>query len=456
MNKISKSSKQRRVKRASRSEVKRLLIPMTNKKPALLADKIHDETLPNGLRLIVLPIARGQTVSVKVSIRAGKYFRPNNSYLLPMIVGKMLTLGSKNYSKTKLASCLSKMGMRNGLDVNVSSYDVDLSGMVVSKDASELIAILSDIIRNPSLSEAALAEVRALETGNIAKGMHDPRSVAFNTFHRLAYPVHHPHHRTQFMQELNEVADIEQSQVQSFHAENYGAARTTVVITGGISIDEAEKLVKTAFADWAGAGPATITVPLVYLPEPAEVKLPMDDKDSMSIVLGHPVNIKPSDEDYPAFLIANTILGKDTTLDKLGKVVREEHGLTYGINSHLLNPDFGQGPLIIELSVSPQNAQEAITLTRKVLEEYLLNGAEPADMRRAIGGESGSFQVGLASSMGVANTLCRLANIGLPLATIDEFGKSLKRVTRRDVNLALQSYFHPERMITVLAGTFET
>ena len=69
---------------------------------------------------------------------------------------------------------------------------------------------------------------------------------------------------------------------------------------------------------------------------------------------------------------------------------------------------------------------------------------------------AGSFQVGLATTDGMAGTLLATVNRGYPLSWIDEYPQKLTALTVEQVNAAIKKHLQPDSFVLIKAGTVPT
>src|SRR5262249_11243876 len=154
------------------------------------------------------------------------------------------------------------------------------------------------------------------------------------------------------------------------------------------------------------------------------------------IVVGHPAALKRSAADFMAARIANAALGGDTISSRLGKVIRRDNGLTYGVYSQFEDPTMGGALFAIQLSVNPQNVDKALALVNQVVADYLEKGITDEELASEANFASGYFEVQLRRNDAIARTLADFEFLGLGPAAMDNYAQSLLSVTRDEVNEA--------------------
>jgi zinc protease len=105
--------------------------------------------------------------------------------------------------------------------------------------------------------------------------------------------------------------------------------------------------------------------------------------------------------------------------------------------------------------VNPQNANRALALVQEVLNTYRQKGISTDELKRESGGAAGMFTVSMRSSLGIAKILTRFKALGMGIEGADKHAERILSVKKSQVDEVIEKYLHPNRFLTVLAGTFQ-
>ncbi|MBX9669437.1 MAG: insulinase family protein [Candidatus Obscuribacterales bacterium] len=417
-------------------------------------ERVHREVLPNGLTVLLMENPGTESIGFALNLRAGRYFTYKEEPSLSELVGEMLPRGSKRFSKTKIAELLEGMGIPGGLEFGVDNYRLSLATNLVTSDFKTYLELLDDVVRNPLMDEEELRKVRVEWTARLVEGANNTRSVAWNGLKRIMYPSEHPFFEKTFAEQIEELAHVNSAQLLEAHGRLVSPQMGVISVVGDIRIDEALALIKERFGNWEGPKPGTISIPSVPLADARNYyQIELADKSSVDVILSHPIELKRSNRDFYAARMANAALGQDTITSRLGQVVRDRAGLTYGIYSVFSDTAFGGAPWSVMLTVNPKNIDKGLYLVDKVLDEYMTRGISSEELSREVGRAVGSFKVGLASSMGIARVLAELEFLGLGITELDEISGKYLSVTKSQADEAMRKYFHPAKAVAMIAGT---
>jgi zinc protease len=446
----------------SKKEIKEFLelkpTPVTvtfkNQTTSSYVSKVRKEIMANGMTVLLMQNPGTQAVALSFNIKAGRYF----TYEMPgspaELIGDLLPQGSKSYDKTKIAEKLEEMGCPGGLEFFVDNYRIGLGVQVVTADLPHYLDLLNDVVRQPRLAEEELVKTKVDWQARFVESKMNTRSMAWNRLRQELYPADHPFYDKHFDDQAAELQTITTDILHSVHKKYFSPANTIVTIVGDIDLDHALKLLNDRFGDWKGEKAPEIIMPEVDLPVSARrLSVYLPEKASVDIVIAHPCGLRRSADDFYAARIGNAALGQDTITSRLGQVVRDKAGLTYGIYSTFSDTAFGGAPWTVSLSSNPKNVERALQLIDVTLDEYLTKGISKEDLAKESGRALGSFKVGLASSLGISRVLTEFEFLGLGVEELDRIQERYTSLTKEKVDAAMKRYFHPEKSITVLSGT---
>ncbi|MFN0084591.1 MAG: M16 family metallopeptidase [Blastocatellia bacterium] len=410
--------------------------------------------LPNGITLLVLENHANPTVSLSGSLRAGKYFSPAGKNRMAGLTAAMLNKGTAKRSKLEIADALESAGARAGISSN--TFYVSISGQSISRDLELIVSTLAEELREPVFPEAELEKLKQRTIAYIQEDIDDTRARAYERMSQIVFPSESPFHRLSAESVIAQVESMTVDDLREFHAEHYGAGSLILSVVGDVDPEAVRALIEKHLGDWQGR-----TTPEIRLAEttlqaaPRREIVAIKGKASCDIVIGHASRLRRLNPDFLPAIIANNVLGHSTISSRLGARIREEMGLTYGINSSFSESGIGDGPFIIGVSVSPENVDLATDTTMEVLGEYIANGIREHELDDERSSLIGSFKVGLATNGQMAGQLSGSEIFGLGVEYLDQYPSLIAAITQDQVNDAIRKYIHPEIATTVVAGSLK-
>ncbi len=143
--------------------------------------------------------------------------------------------------------------------------------------------------------------------------------------------------------------------------------------------------------------------------------------------------------------------GGSALVSRLPIEVREKRGLSYSANSNF-SPGLHAGAFTVSLQTRPDQAQEALKVSRDVVARYVAEGPTEAEMKAAKAFLVGGFPLLIDSNRKLLDNVANIAWNNLPLDYLDTWTAHVQAVTIADVKAAFTRKLHPDRMVTVIVG----
>jgi zinc protease len=392
-------------------------------------------------------------VNVVGSLPAGDDRSPTGDVMLATLTGAMLDKGTTAQDKFAIAQKLGSVGAT--LSFSVDTNTLEIRGRCLRKDLPMLVGLLAEQLRTPAFSEQEFEKLKVQLQGAVRQQQQDTDFRAGDAFSRAIYPVGHPNRQPTAEQMLADMARTTIAEVRQFHEKYYGPTGMRLVIVGDVDPATAQAEVRKAFSGWAGGSLLPAATPADVAAKAQTETVFMADKTSVSVVLGQATRLRFSDPDSLALRLGTRIFGSGFA-GRLMANVRDKEGLTYGIGANLSGDSFADGDWRIRAAFAPALLDKGLASTRRQLDAWHAEGITDAELARAKSELSGTYQVGLATSAGMAGTILAMLNRGMPLEFVDEYPARVKAITRDEVNGAIRKYLNPATMTLVKAGTIGT
>jgi len=285
-------------------------------------------TLPNGLRVTMVPYGKLPKVTIAAIVRAGELNEGADQVWMSDFVGRMIKEGgTTSRSAEQVAQEAASMG--GSIDVNAGADQTEIASDVLSEFGPKAVALLADVAEHPLLPESDLPRMKQDAQRRLAISKSQSQPLAREQFMKALYPDH-PYGRifpTDEMISKYTIADI-----QKFYKENFGAARTHVYVAGKFDAPTMKKAITDAFSGWA-KGPD----PLINVPKP-EIKraftlIDRPNATQSTVYVGLPT-VYPGEADYIPLSVTNTLLG-GSFASRITSNIREQKGYTYSPFSQL-------------------------------------------------------------------------------------------------------------------------
>ena len=275
-----------------------------------------------------------------------------------------------------------------------------------------------------------------------------PGTVASKAFAKAVYGAH-PYGQRATPETLAHIAPAD----LRAYAERYlQACRARVAIVGAVSRPEAQALVGRLLAHLPSGAPCSALAPVAEVPALAraeDVRIPFASAQAY-VLVGQP-GFRRSDPDFLALLVGNHILGGGGFTSRLTEEVREKRGLSYSVYSQFA-PGLNAGAFSLSLQTRPDQAAEALKVSRAVLERFVAEGPTEDELRAAKDNLIGGFALRIDSNKKLLGNVANIAWNDLPLDYLDHWTKRVEALTVADIRAAMARKLQPERMVTVVVG----
>ena len=228
--------------------------------------------------------------------------------------------------------------------------------------------------------------------------------------------------------------------------------RAKVSVVGAVARAEADALVAELLArlpQAADCAPLPAVPEVAPLAAPRELRIPFASVQA-HVLIGQP-GYKRSDPAFFALLVGNHILGGGGFTSRLTTQVRERRGLSYSVYSYF-SPGLHAGAFTAGLQTRPDQAGEAVALTRQVIADFVQGGPTPAELKAAKDNLIGGFPLRLDGNRKLLDNVANIAWNGLPLDYLAHWTQRVDAVSAADIRAAFQRVLQPQTMVTVVVG----
>jgi zinc protease len=285
-------------------------------------------SLPNGLRVTMVPYGNLPKVTIAVIVRAGELNEAPDQVWMSDFVGRMIKEGgTTSRSAQQVAQEAASMG--GSVDVNAGADQTEIASDVLSEFGPKAVALLADVSEHPLLPDSDLPRMKQDAQRRLAISRSQSQPLAREQFMKVLYPDH-PYGRIFPTEEM--ISKYTIADVQKFYKENFGAARTHVYVAGKFDAPTMKKAITDAFSGWA-KGPD----PLINIPKPetkrAFTLIDRPNATQSTVYVGLPT-VYPGEADYIPLSVTNTLLG-GSFASRITSNIREQKGYTYSPFSQL-------------------------------------------------------------------------------------------------------------------------
>ena len=177
----------------------------------------------------------------------------------------------------------------------------------------------------------------------------------------------------------------------------------------------------------------------------------IDRSSSQANILWGHLGVNRGNPDYYTLLVMNYILGGGGFVSRLMDQIRDNLGLTYGINSHFDAREF-PGAFEISLETKNQNTNQAVAEIMKELKKFLEKGVTATELAEAKAYLTGSFPLRMDTNAKMVKLLSAMEFYGLGLDYPEKYPQLINQVTEEEILRVARQYLQPEKFLLVVVG----
>jgi zinc protease len=387
-----------------------------------------EQTLANGLRVVIVERHESPLVSAQLLIRNGGEVDPQELAGLSDMTANLLTKGTQTRDATRIAEEIESLG--GSLDSGARWDASTASVVVMSSKIAQAMEILADVVRRPTFKSEEIERLRQQYLDNLTLALGEPGSIARFVAARVVFgnnPYGHPISGTP-----ESLTRITAADIAKMHSRFYRPDNAVLVIGGDITAKEGFALATRFFGDWpkpSAALPALTDTTETGDKAGRVVVIDKPDAGQAAVYLAR-LGIKRKDADYFSGIVSNSVLNGYS--GRLNQEIRIKRGLSYGAGSSL-DARRDVGPFVALAQTKNESGAQVADLL--IGEVGSLSSSPPTDKelspRKAV--LIGGFSRSLETVNGLVAQIASLALYGLGLDEINHYIDNVQSVDTADV-----------------------
>lgn len=405
------------------------------------------KVLPNGLRVLTVPMPSFESVTVMVMVGAGSRYEKRSNNGISHFLEHMAFKGTK-----KRPSALSISTLIDGFGGECNAFTgKETTGYYIKSSSNHVelgLNVLSDMLRNSLFDQKEIDKERGVILEEINLYEDTPARKIGDIYEQLLYGDTPMGWDTAGEKEI--IKKIKRRDFTSYLKSFYSAHNITVVIAGGIDSNKAEMLVEKYFGNMKRFDTNRYLKVIENQKKPA-VYIKHKKTEQVHIALG----VRTVPVDHPnryALSVLAAILGGGMS-SRLFHEVREKRGLAYYVRAaseHYMDC----GSLVSVSGVDPKRVDEAIKI---IVGEYRKIGKNPVgevELKKAKEFLKGHFVLELEDSRAVAGFYGAQELLEQKIDTLEEVIAKIQKVTVSDIAKVAKKYFVAKHLNLAVIGDF--
>ncbi len=426
--------------------------------PEIIDARTTRGTVGEGISIALLPKkTRGEVVQLNLTLRYGDAENLKGLDTACQFLPTLMTRGTKKMTHQQIQDALDNnfASLHASGGLGTASFQIQTK----RKNLPEVLSILRQILREPSLPEKELEVLRGEQLAELEAASKDPQELGITELRRRVSP--YPKDSARYIPSMAESLELCRSvtldEIRKIYDSYLGNENGQLAIVGDFDPDEIKGIVAETFRDWH-AKETYARVPVVAFTgvKGGQHSINTPDKANAAYYAGQVIAMSDTHPDYPALVIGNYILGGGSLASRLGDRVRQKEGLSYGVFSGVHAESLDERASLTVVAISnPDNVPKVVAVIREEVDRFLKDGIDDAELKRATQGYLEHQNINRGNDGALASILNGLQYTDRTMQHYADFEAKVKSLTKEDILQAFQKHVDPDKFVVVVAGDFE-
>ena len=424
---------------------------------ANLKKNVTEGVLSNGMKYgLINKEVKGEKVIASFKMVLGNEKDLAGKNEIATLTAELLKAGTKTKTKEQIQDRLDQL--KSSIDARINGQNLIISMETYKNSYPEVMDILKDMVTNSTFPQNELTKTISEYTTYLEGQLKDPQALAQNELQRLAfpYPKESIFYTASLQEQIDDTKKVTRDQVVNYYANIMGANNGFGTVLGNLDPKIAASSLENTFGKWTAKSKSTLINPTFFDTKKIDKNFITPDKENAMAFGMQSFKMDQKSVDYPAFLLANEILGSGGFLSaRLPMRLREKEGISYGVGSFINVPvsnDVASWGYYALLNPTKRDAVE------KAVKEEVALALKDGFTADEVTTNKKSYANIQKTMLGMDNTLINLVNkklqYGVSLNEYDALNSKIANLKVDEVNAALRKYLTLDRLTSVYAGDF--
>lgn len=372
------------------------------------------------------------------------------------ILAQLLKTGTKTRTKEQISDRLDQL--KSSIYFNYSGQDLSININTYKDSFKEVMEILGDLLVNSTFPENELKKTINEYNTYLESSLNDPQSIAFIEVSRQTsnYSKESIFYTSTVQEQIDAYKKIKQSEIVDFYKNILGGNNGVGTVVGDLDAKSVEQILENTFGKWNSKSNYVRATPTYSDTKKLDKEYITPDKENAVATGKISFKMDRKSADYPAFLMANEILGSGGFLSaRIPQRLREKEGISYGAGSFIDVPitnDVAYWEYYAFLNPTKKSAVELAT--KEEIAKALKDGFTAEELKTNLVSWLNERKTRLGSEGTLMNLTNNYLQYGIPLEDYDTFETKVKALKIEEVNAALKKYISLDKMTSIYVGDF--
>lgn len=417
-------------------------VPAAGPAPSIQIGNYTMFTLENGLKVIVVENHKLPRVSYSLSLDIDPILEGDKAGYTSM-AGDVMGKGTTTKSKAQIDEAVDFIG------ASMSTSAQGMFGSCITKHSETLLALMSDVLLNPSFPEEEIEKSRKQTLSGLQSQKTDPGAASSLVGNLVKYGADHPYGETG-----NEttIKNITRSDLVAYYNTYWKPNVAYLTIVGDINPEQAKAQIQKAFGTWKRGNVNEVVYKTPSAPKANKVVfVPMPGAVQSVINITYAIDLKPGTQDAIVANVLNNVLGGSGFQARLMQNLREDKAYTYGAYSSI-SPDELVGEFSAEANVRNEVTDSSIVEFLYEMRRLVNEPVADSTLQIVKNIMTGSFARSLESPQTIARFAYNIEKYGLPKDFYQTYLQKLNAITAADVQALAKRIIKPDNCYITVVG----
>lgn len=412
--------------------------PKLAKKMPLVLPEFSRKVLPNGLDLIVFHRENARNVELDLVIKTAELFETEDRSGVSMLTAKSLLAGTKSRSSFQIENAVNSFG--GSLVSDGSKFGARLTINGLKRHLEGIFELLADVVVNPVFPDSEITTVKKIVTEKLKRDQTFPQHVANAMFSKILFAGGHPGGLPTDGNPKT-IEKITTDQIKEHHQKYWLPNNAALIVSGAVTMEEAEKLVTKHFAFWSQKKLEAVTLQELPGPDRTYAFLVNAPEFAETIIrLGSVAPYRGQADDYGLQLLNKILINRNKSSGSLQN------------SALLMNRYFGYW-----MQSATSDSNEAVTRMinmRAELENLASVGTDimHEELQKAQSDLTRNFLRSFDSSAATNNVTASFISNGIAPDVMNNYLPELYQYTTDSVKQLAARYYSSNRQIVLFIG----
>ncbi|WP_265564006.1 M16 family metallopeptidase [Sphingomicrobium arenosum] len=428
------------------AEADRMAMPAQLDVPAVAAPALNTVTLANGMTLYHAKTGDVPLASMSLVFAGGNNTDPADKIGRADLAIAAIEKGTETRSEAEIAAMLERLGA--SLSGSASSDGTTLAVRAPAANIEAAGDILRDILDNAAYP----ADVVAREKTQIVDNIQRQRASAAGLAGMMAFPVLFADGPLDLPSwgPTEMIEGMGRDDLLAFHRAYLRPSHASIVMTGGLDLDEATRIANSLFGDWTDDGSVARPQSRPSTHEAKGKTIVVDLPTQQAAVFALAPGVRADDPRVIDMILANDALG-GTSSSRLFMDIRGEKALAYGAYSQT-GFTSQTGYTLATVQTANATADEVAAALIANFEDIADNGipASEIDERRVV--QTGSFARRTESSNGYSSLIAGALLDGIDVERELDFVNRINAADGTTPGQVFGTVANPDQLSLIIVG----